>query len=109
MMSLYETQEPLDESQQEQLSRSVDDLQGEVPAQTVATGSSPKFHVFYHCYRELYRRSCDLLQYARNQVSDIGTETLDSISDELQNQKACLAMFDEYLKNVWVRTGLVLS
>lgn len=101
-MSLYETQEPLDDTQGGPHPGIAEHELDEPLTPSVAAGSSPKFHVFYHSYRELYRRSYELLQYARGQVSDEGNKLLESVSDEIQNQKSCLSTIDEYLKNVWV-------
>lgn len=103
-MSLYETQEPLDDPADEFLpgARNVDTARGDAQAQPSASGSSPKFHVFYHAYKELYKRSCELLKFAQSRVSDSNTGLLGSVADEIRNQSGCLTMFDEYLKNVWV-------
>lgn len=103
-MSRYETQEPLDDPAEEYLlgARNVDTALGDAQAQTSASGRSPKFQVFYHAYNELYKRSCELLRFAQSRVSDSSTGLLGSVADEIRNQSGCLAMFDEYLKNVWV-------
>lgn len=105
-MSLYETQEPLEDDIQEHalgFARHVDIAQADAAAQPSVTGSSPNFHVFYHAYNELYRRSCELLQFAQSRGINDGAGLIGSVTDELQNQKSCLSAFDDYLKNVWVR------
>lgn len=106
MKTAYETQEPWDLGADIRCGRAA--ATGPLKSsratlkQELHSGESPKFHAFYHAYNELYKRSYELLHFAQTRLGNNDNGLLGSLTDELKNQKECLAMFDEYLKNVWV-------